>query len=153
MRPHRGVAPLHMLGQREVDLWRLAALFAETFEGETHGVRMRHIALQRLEDGRLQIGGAVAVQQSDQGGSDGAQIGAPFRGAREQSLAGGDGVGEAVSCAVLASGVLLLDQGLDMGGGLDLRVFVVAAPVNGEHFGAIEQCEPRADRQAPTARA
>ena len=28
--------------------------------------------------------------------------------------------------------------GLDMGGGLDLRAFVVAAPVNGEHFGAID---------------
>jgi hypothetical protein len=48
-------------------------------------------------------------------------------------LAGGD-LGEAVSGAVLASGALLLDQGLDMGGGLDLRAFVVAAPVNGEHF-------------------
>jgi len=54
--------------------WRLAALFAAMLEGQTHGVGMRHIALQRLEDGRLQIGGAVAVQQSGQGGSDGAQI-------------------------------------------------------------------------------
>ena len=76
MRPHRGIAPLDMLGQHEVDLWRLAALFAAMLEGQTHGVGMRHIALQRLKDGRLQIGGAVAVQQSDRGGSDGAQIGA-----------------------------------------------------------------------------
>ena len=30
-----------MLGQREVDLWRLAALFAATLEGQTHGVGMR----------------------------------------------------------------------------------------------------------------
>jgi len=72
MRPHRGVTLLHMLGQHEIDPWRLAALFAATLKGQTHGVGMRHVALQRLKDGRLQIGGAVAVQQSDQGGSDGA---------------------------------------------------------------------------------
>jgi hypothetical protein len=35
---------------------------------------------------------------------------------------------------VLASGALLLDQGSDMGDGLDLRAFVVTAPVNGERF-------------------
>ena len=65
-----------MRGEHEGDLWRLAALLAETLEGETHGVRMRHIALQRLEDGGLQIGGVGAIQQPYQGGGDGAQIGA-----------------------------------------------------------------------------
>jgi hypothetical protein len=117
MRMHRGIAELHMRRQHESDLWRLAALLAATLEGETHGVRMRHIALQRLEDGGLQIGGVGSIQQPYQGGGDGAQIGAPFSGAHEQSLAGGGDLGEAVSGAVLASAALLLDQGLDMGGG------------------------------------
>ena len=45
----------------------------------------------------------------------------PFSGAHEHSLAGGGDLGEAVNGAALASGALLLDQGLDMGGGLDLR--------------------------------
>jgi hypothetical protein len=39
-----------MLGQHEVDLWRL---FGATLKGQTHGVRMRHIALQHLEDGAM----------------------------------------------------------------------------------------------------
>ena len=105
----------------------VAALFAAMLEGQTHGVGMRHIALHRLEDGGLQIGGAVAVQQSDQGGSDGAQIGAPFRGAREQSLAGGDGVGEAVGGAVLASGAFLLDQGR-----CHVRAFYLSTPLRAQ---------------------
>jgi len=92
MRLHRGIAELHMRGQHEGDLWRVAALLAATLEGETYGVWMRHIALQRLQDGGLQIGGAGAIQQPYQGGGDGAQIAAPFSGANEQGLAGGSGV-------------------------------------------------------------
>ena len=33
-----------------------------------------------------------------------------------------------------------------MGGGLDLRAFVVAAPVNGEHFGAIDNANAVLER-------
>ena len=62
MRLHWRVTRLHMGGQHDGDLWRVTALFAPTFESEAHGVRMRHIALQRLEDGELQIGGAGTIE-------------------------------------------------------------------------------------------
>ena len=89
MRPHRGIAGLHMGGEHEGDRRRVAVLPAAAFEGEAHGVGVRHVALQRLEDGRLQIGGAGAIEQTQQRGGDGAQVGAPLGGAQEQGLAGG----------------------------------------------------------------
>src|ERR1700722_2094127 len=135
---HRRVTCLHMGGQHDGDLWRVTALFAPAFESESHGVRMRHIALQRLEDGELQIGGAGAIEQPHQRGGDGAEIGAAFGSADEQGLAGGSHLCEAVRSAVLASGALLLDQLLDVGGDLDLRALVVAALVAGEHLGTVD---------------
>ena len=89
MRLHRGIAGLHMGGEHEGDRRRVAVLPAAAFEGEAHGVGMRHVALQRLEDGRLQIGGAGVIEQTQQRGGDGAQVGAPLGGAQEQGLAGG----------------------------------------------------------------
>ena len=71
-----------MRGQHDGDGRCVAVLFALTFEGEAHGVRVRHIALQRLEDGGLQSGGVVTFEQTQQRGGDGAEIGAAFGGAR-----------------------------------------------------------------------
>ena len=62
MRPYRGIAGLHMGGEHEGDRRRIAVLPAAAIEGEAHGVGMRYVALQRFEDGRLQIGGAGAVE-------------------------------------------------------------------------------------------
>ena len=45
---------------------------------------------------------------------------------------------EAVGTAVLAGGVLLLDQGLDMGGILDLGALVVTASMTGEDVRAVD---------------
>ena len=86
----------------------------------------------------LQIGGAVAIEQPHQGGGDGTEIGAALGGAHQQALAGRSRLGEAIGGAMLASGALMLDQRLDMGGILDLRSLVVAAPVAGEHLGAVD---------------
>ena len=103
MRPHRRVTRLHMGGQHDGDLRRVTALLAPTFEGETHGVRMRHIALERLEDGELQIGGGGALEQPHQCSGDGTEIGAAFGGADQQGMAGRNRLREAVRGAVLAS--------------------------------------------------
>ena len=50
MRLHRRVTRLHMCGQHDSDLRRFTALFSPTFEGKAHRIRVRHIALQRIED-------------------------------------------------------------------------------------------------------
>ena len=129
----------------------VAMLLALALERQAHGVGVRHIALQRLEDGGLQLGGAVALEQPQQGGGDGAEIGAAFGGADEQGLAGGSGLREAVGGAVLAGGALVVDQCLDVGGILDLRALVVAAPMAGEDLARRRRCAPRADRRARSA--
>ena len=51
MRPHRRVTRLHVGGQHDGDRRRVTALLAPAFEREAHGVGMRHIARERLEDG------------------------------------------------------------------------------------------------------
>src|SRR3954471_5385011 len=61
VRLYRRVARLHVGGQLDGDRRGLATLLAPAFEGETDGVGMRHVALERLTDGGLQLGGAVAV--------------------------------------------------------------------------------------------
>ena len=48
---HRRVARLQMRRQRDADRRWLTALLAPPSESQTHGGRMRHIPLQRLEDG------------------------------------------------------------------------------------------------------
>jgi hypothetical protein len=93
-----------MRGQNESDRRRGAGLFALTFEDAAHGVGMRHIAQQGLEDGVLQRGGAVALEQAHQGGGDGAEIATALGGADEQGSAGGHRLGEEVVGPMLAGG-------------------------------------------------
>ena len=112
-------------------------LLALALKREAHGVGVRHIAHQRLEDGILQRRSAVAFEQPRQGGGDGAEIGAAFGGAHEQGLAGGSGLREAVIGAVLTGGTLVVDQSLDMGGIFDLCPLVVAARMAGEDVRAV----------------
>src|SRR5438132_10641411 len=98
---------------------------------------MRHAALDRLADGGVKLGGAVALQQPQQGGGDGSEIGTTLGGTQEQGLALRRRLCEVVGAAVAAGGALVLDQSLDMGGILDLRTLVVAAAMTGEHLRAI----------------
>jgi hypothetical protein len=136
MRLHRGVACLQMRGQFNADRW-LTALLAPARKGQTHGVRMWHIPLQRLEDGGLQLGSAGLCQQAHQGGGDGAEIGAAFGGSDQQGLAGRNRVGQAIGGAVLTGGRFLFDKRGDVAGKLDLRVAIVAARMAGEHRVAV----------------
>jgi hypothetical protein len=82
---------------------------ALAIEREAHGVGVRHVALQRLADGGLQGGGAMAVEQLQQRRGDAAERRAAFGGAAQQVLAGGSGLGETVGGPVLAGGTLLGD--------------------------------------------
>ena len=138
MRLHVDIAHLDMLGQHDGDGRRLVAQLAAVFECEPHRIGMRHAALDRLADCGVKFGGAVALQQPQQGGGDGSEIVAALCGAQEQGLALRRHFCELVGAAVAACGALVLDQGLDMGGILDLRPFVVAAAMTGEHQRAID---------------
>ena len=110
----------------------LAALLTAAFEGEAHGVRVRHIAGQRLGDGGLQFGRAVAVEQPLQTDSDGTEVGATLSSADQQVRGGRHRLRQAIRGTVPAGRMLLLLQGLDMRGVLDLRPLVVAARMAGE---------------------
>ena len=66
MGPHRRIAPRHVLGQRQRQRGRLAAGLASALQRQPHSVGVRHIARQRIEDGRLQRGRAVALEQPQQ---------------------------------------------------------------------------------------
>jgi len=120
MRLHRGVAGPHMIWQRDGDRRRVALLLTMTLKGAAHGVGVRRVALQRLEDGGLQGRGAEPFEQPQQSGGDGAQITAAFGGALEQGLAGGGGLRKAVHAAVLTCRALFVDKSLDVGCVLDL---------------------------------
>jgi hypothetical protein len=67
MRCDEGIAGLDVRRQVEGDWRGLLALLAVVIECQTHRVGVRHAALQRLADCGLEIGGAVAVEQAQQG--------------------------------------------------------------------------------------
>ena len=119
-RSNRNVACLDMLGQIDGDGRRLLAIMATSFKCEADGTWVWHVAVERLDDGDLQLGSAVAIQEPQHGAGDGPEIAAALGGADQQDLAGGRRMREAVGAAVIVGGVFLLDQSLDMGGVLDL---------------------------------
>src|ERR1700693_1780330 len=61
-RSDRNVARLNMVGQIGGDGRQLLAFMAPPLKGEADGAGVRHVAIERLDDGGLQLGGAVAVQ-------------------------------------------------------------------------------------------
>src|SRR3984885_15034006 len=69
---------------------------------------------------------------------DRSEIAAALCGADQQGLAGGRRMREAVSAAVMAGGMFLLDQVLNMGGVLDLGALVVTASMTGEDVLAVD---------------
>src|SRR5450631_2894779 len=74
MRCDEGVAGLDVRRQVEGYGRGLLALLAMVIECQAHRIGVRHAALQRLTDCGLEIGGAVAVEQAQQGRGDGAEI-------------------------------------------------------------------------------
>src|SRR6202163_2270724 len=131
-RSDRNVARLDMLRQIDGDGRQLLAIVATPFEGEADGAWVRHVAVERLNDCGLQLDGAVAIQEPQHGAGDGPEIVAALGGADQQGLAGGRRMREAVGTAVLAGGMFLLDQSLDMGSVLDLGALIVTASMTGE---------------------
>src|ERR1700686_259320 len=137
-RSDRNVARLDMVGQIGSDGRQLLALMAPPLKGETDGAWVRHVAIERLDDGGLQLGRAVAIQEPQHGAGDGAEIAAALGGADQQGLAGGRRMREPVGAAVQAGGMFLLDQGLDMGGVLDLGALVITASMTDEDVLAVD---------------
>ena len=87
MRRDVGIARLDVGGQIDGDGGQLLALLATLLERQAHRIGVRHAARERLADGGLELAGAVALEQPQQGGGDGAEIVAARGGAAEQTLA------------------------------------------------------------------
>src|SRR5215467_925076 len=128
----------YMLGQGDGDRGRGLALLTAPLEDQAHGIGVRHVTLERLEDRLLQLGGAVAGEQLLQRGGDAAEIVAALGGASEQGWARRRRSGEMVGGTLAAGGVLVCDQRGDMRGILDLRSLVVASEMAGEEVVAVE---------------
>ena len=58
------VARLDMVGQIGGNGRQLLALMALPLKGEADGAWVRHVAVECLDDGGLQLGGAVAIQEA-----------------------------------------------------------------------------------------
>jgi hypothetical protein len=84
----------------------------------------------------VKFGGAIAVEQPQQGAGDGSEIVAALGGAQQQDLACRRRGSEAVGAAMLTRCALFFDKGLQADGILDLNALVVAAAIAGEDLGA-----------------
>src|SRR6516162_4773976 len=91
---------------------------AAAFERQAHGVGMRHVTVESLADGGLELAGAVPVEQADQQSGDGAEVVAALGGPDQQGLAGRRRLGETIAGAVLPGGAFLCDQRPQMRGRL-----------------------------------
>ena len=137
MGAHGDIQCSDMLRQVHRDGRRPLALIAAPFQREADGVGVRDAAAERLGDGGLQFGGAIAVQKPDQGGRDGGDGVAALGGLLEQALAGWRRLEEPVIRPMMAGGALVFDQRFDVGGRLDLRPLVIAARVAGDDLAAV----------------
>jgi hypothetical protein len=93
---------------------------------------------QRGEDGGFERGGAVAGEQLQQPPGQHAKMGSAFGRAQEQGLGAGRGVVQPVLGAMGTGGVLVSDQGRDVGRVFDLGAAVEAARVGGDDALAVE---------------
>ena len=83
MRLHCLVAGLDMRRQGESDRGGLPPVVAVALERQTDRIGVRHIMFERLEDGGIELGGAIALQQLDQARGDAAEVRATLGGANE----------------------------------------------------------------------
>ena len=147
MRFDDGVARLQVGRQRQGD-WRcLLAVMAAAFERQAHGVGMRHIAVESVADGGLELA-APYGRAGGSGGGDGAEVVAALGGADQQGLAGRRRLGQAIAGAVRRAAAFVRDQRLKMRGILDLLAFAVAARMGGEDVLAIDDAQPARARRA-----
>ena len=83
MWPDREVAEA-LVRQVDGDRRRQVALLPAALEALADGLGMGHVAVERLYDGGLELGGAVSVEETDQGGRDGAEVVAAIPGCDEE---------------------------------------------------------------------
>src|SRR5215468_2693635 len=138
MGSYRHITGHDMVGQNDGDGRDLLTQLAPMLERQSHGVRVRHVTVERLDDGRLQIAGSVTLQKSHQGGCNSSEIVAALGGAGQQCQTGRHRLSETISGTMPAGSVLVFDQGPDMGDVLDLQSFVVTAAMARENLRAID---------------
>ena len=86
---YQGVLLAYMFGQRDFDGWRRLPRRAPALQRQTYWIRMRRRADgEGLLNGRLQFGGAIAIEQAQQMRCDVPQITAAFSGTQHQGLTG-----------------------------------------------------------------
>ncbi len=108
-----------------------------SFKGLANRVWVRPVARECVEDGGLQLGGAVVFEQAEQAIDDGAAL----CGACQQGLAGWRRLCQLIGRAMLMRRVFFVDESPYMSGIFDLCAFVIAARMASQHFGA--GCEPK----------
>jgi hypothetical protein len=116
----------------------LVTLLAAALQRQAHRVGMGHVTPEGFGDPRLQLGDAVAIEQAQQGGGDGAEVVAALGGPGEQLGAVGCGPGKAVGSAMLASLAFARRQLRDVSRILHLLALVVAARMRGDDIGAVQ---------------
>ena len=89
MDAHVQVAKTRIVGQGDGERWRLAAGVALAVEEVSHGAQMRRVVGERLGDGRLEGGGAVGIEESDEAAGQGAEVDAALGAGGEQRLGAG----------------------------------------------------------------
>jgi len=141
MRPHDLVARADMLGQDKGDRRWLLAVVTLSLERETNRVGMRHVAVERLEDGGVELGGSVAFEQPRQRAGDVAEVVAALGGAKQQGLAGRDGLDQPIGRAVTACLAFFGDERVEVSLFLDALAAVVAARVLGEDVLALDDAQ------------
>ena len=95
-------------------------------------------ALQGLVDARLELGGAVLVEEAQKGGDDGAEIAAALGGVGEQALTVGRGPDQPVLPAQAPGMTLVPGQAGNVLGDLDAGALVEAARVGGDDVSTVE---------------
>jgi hypothetical protein len=129
-----------MLAQVSWDQGRLLASLAALLEGEENGVGMRRGPLE-LQNGRLELAGAVTLEEPAETRDDGLQGVSVLGRPQEEFGARRDGVDQAVGGAGAVCPAPVIAQRLDMGGILDLRAGVIAARVTGDQDGSVEDAD------------
>ena len=99
---------------------------------------MGDATLQGLVDARLELGGAVLVEEARKGGDDGAKIAAALGGVGEQALTVGRGPDQPVLPAQAPGMTLVPGQAGNVLGDLDAGALVEAARVGGDDVSTVE---------------
>ena len=134
----RDVAQARILGQVDGDGRGLISGLAPPGQAQAHRVGVGDAALQGLADGRLELGGAVLVEEAQQGGDDGAQMATAFGGVGEQALAVGRGLDQPILSAKAPGMTLLPGQFVNVLGVFDTLRLVEAARVGGDDVRTVE---------------